>query len=142
MESGERKMKTVMISLLMAAVAVSAAHAETCADAEHAVRVSAAQGQSLVKQMADIQNMHSTTQWSIAMEQKALDDYGWDPETEDYIDELQDALAILEQRWNALNDELIKIDPVVRAALQTYETACGAQADTASLLSELGLNPG
>ncbi|MFN4024047.1 MAG: hypothetical protein ACK4MQ_04390 [Hyphomonas sp.] len=135
-------MKTVMISLLMAAAAASAAHAETCADAENAVRVSAAQGHALVTQMDDIRNQHSTTQWSIAMEQKALDDYGWDPETEDYIDELQDALAVLERRWNALNDELIKIDPVVRVALQTYETACGAEANTPALLSELGLNPG
>lgn len=135
-------MKAVTAILLLAAAAAASAHADSCAQTETAVRERAAEGQAIMAQMQEVQNQHTTTQWSISMEQAALDDYGWDPETEDYTEELQAALRILEQRWNALNAELVKLDPIVTEALQTYETACGADADTASLLRGLGLNPG
>lgn len=134
-------MKALTVILLMVAASAATARADTCVQAEAVVRARAAEGQAIVAQMQDLQNQHMTTQWSISMEQAALDDYGWDPETEDYIEELQAALRVLEQRWNAHNAELVKLDPIVSAAVQNYETICGADADTASLLSELGLNP-
>lgn len=133
-------MRAAIAALLMAAASASMAQADSCAAAENTVRASAAQGHVLMAQMTEIRNRHATVQWEMAMEQGALNDYGWDPETGDYIDELAASLLNLEQRWNALNAELMEVDPIVRAHLQTYETACGADADTPALLSELGLN--
>lgn len=128
-----------VFALLIAALSAASASAETCAEAADAFRVPAAEGQALMNQMQEIRNRHSMTMGSIAMEQQALDDYGWDPDTEDYIDELQAARLNLEHQWSALEAQLQKVEPRASAALENYETVCGPQADSAALLGEFGI---
>ncbi|MDV7390307.1 hypothetical protein RZS08_03085, partial [Arthrospira platensis SPKY1] len=85
-----------------------------------------------------IRQRHATTQWELSMEVEASLDYGWDPESEDYMDTLKGTLDDLEQQWNGLNAELATVEPVLQADLQAHETACGPAADTAALLRDLG----
>lgn len=129
----------ILIALLMTASAASTAHADSCAQSETAVRTTASQGKELMAQMDVIRQRHATTQWELSMEVEASLDYGWDPESEDYMDTLKGTLDDLEQQWNGLNAELATVEPVLQADLQAHETACGPAADTAALLRDLGL---
>jgi hypothetical protein len=133
-------MKAAMVSALAVAVlSAASASAETCAEAADAFRIPAGEGQALMNQMQEIQNRHSMIIGSIAMEQQALDDYGWDPDIEDYIDELEASRLNLEHQWSALQSQLGKVEPRASTALKHYETVCGADADSAALLTEFGI---